>query len=353
VVAAPTTSLPEVPGGDANWDYRYGWLRDASLIARALLSATCADEGRRYFRWMARAAASCRHADHVQIVFGAAGERRLDEAELDHLEGFAGSRPVRVGNAAWRQRQHDVFGEVLDVALALGDELDGELDELARSLLCEIVDRAAQQWHEPDGGVWEVRGGDHVHTTSAAMCWVALDRGVRLAPVLGEHADPQRWAHARDEVRERVLAEAWDPDRGALVGTLDGGAGELDASVLLLPLVGFLDPDDPRMASTIHALEEGLGDHGLLRRLESRPAEGAFVPATFWLSAAHALAGDADRARAALERGLRCANDLGLLAEMADPATSEPMGNVPQALSHVGLVTAARCLTHAEQEVST
>jgi GH15 family glucan-1,4-alpha-glucosidase len=173
---------------------------------------------------------------------------------------------------------------------------------------------------------------------------------VRLAPDLGEHADPERWARARDEVREGVLAEAWDPHLGAYVGTF--GGGELDASVLLLPLVGFLDAGDERMASTIRAIEEGLGDDGLLRRLETRTREGAFLPATFWLSACHAMAGETARARAALERGLRCANDLGLLAEMADPATSEPVGNVPQALSHVGLITAARCVAQAEREVS-
>jgi GH15 family glucan-1,4-alpha-glucosidase len=350
VVAAPTTSLPEVPGGGENWDYRYGWLRDASLIARALLSATCADEGRRYFRWIARAAVSCRHTPHVQIVFGVAGERRLDEAELDHLAGFAGSRPVRVGNAAWRQRQHDVLGEVLDVALALGDELEDELDELTAGFLCELADRAAEDWREPDAGVWEIRDADRVHTTSAAMCWVALDRAVSLAPVLGEHADPERWAKARDEVRDAVLEEAWSDARGAYAGTL--GGDELDASVLLLPLMGFLDAGDERMAATIRALEEHLGAHGLLRRLEGRPEEGAFLPAAFWLSACHALAGDTDRARATLGRAAACANDLGMLAEMADPATGEPLGNVPQALSHVGLITAARCLAEAEERIS-
>jgi GH15 family glucan-1,4-alpha-glucosidase len=182
------------------------------------------------------------------------------------------------------------------------------------------------------------------------MCWVALDRGVRLAPLLGEHADAGRWAAARDEARATVLEEAWDERRGALTGTL--GGGELDASVLLLPLVGFVDAADERMASKIAVLEQVLGDDGLLRRLESRTAEGAFLPVTFWLSACHAMAGDTDRARAALRRAAACANDLGLLAEMADPATGEPQGNVPQALSHVGLITAARCVAEAERKVS-
>jgi GH15 family glucan-1,4-alpha-glucosidase len=312
IVAAATTSLPEVPGGTANWDYRYAWLRDASLIARALLAASCTDEGRRYFRWMVRAAVSCRHSEHVQIVFGAGGERRLDETELDHLAGFADSRPVRVGNAAWRQRQYDVLGDVLDVALALGDDLTGQIDDLTAGFLCELVDRAAKDW--------------------------------------GERADPDGWARARDEVRSAVIDRAWNAERGAFTGTLDGA--ELDTSVLLLPLVGFVDADDPRMRSTIGAIEEQLGDHGLLRRLEGREEEGAFVPSSFWLSACHALAGATDRAREALEHAAACANDLGLLAEMADPVTRRPMGNTPQALSHVGLITAARCLVEAEQEVA-
>jgi GH15 family glucan-1,4-alpha-glucosidase len=350
IVAAATTSLPEVPGGTANWDYRYAWLRDASLIARALLAASCTDEGRRYFRWMVRAAVSCRHSEHVQIVFGAGGERRLDETELDHLAGFADSRPVRVGNAAWRQRQHDVLGEVLDVALALGDDLTGQIDDLTAGFLCELVDRAAKEWSEPDAGVWEVRDRDRVHTTSAAMCWVALDRGLRLADALGERADPDGWARARDEVRSAVIDRAWNAERGAFTGTLDGA--ELDTSVLLLPLVGFVDADDPRMRSTIGAIEDQLGDDGLLRRLEGREEEGAFVPSSFWLSACHALAGATDRAREVLECAAACANDLGLLAEMADPVTRRPMGNMPQALSHVGLITAARCLVEAEQEVA-
>jgi GH15 family glucan-1,4-alpha-glucosidase len=182
------------------------------------------------------------------------------------------------------------------------------------------------------------------------MCWVALDRGLRLADALGERADPDGWARARDEVRSAVIDRAWNAERGAFMGTLDGA--QLDTSVLLLPLVGFVDADDPRMRSTIGAIEDQLGDDGLLRRLEGREEEGAFVPSSFWLSACHALAGATDRAREVLECAAACANDLGLLAEMADPVTRRPMGNMPQALSHVGLITAARCLVEAEQEVA-
>ena len=345
VVAAASSSLPEVPGGDENWDYRYAWLRDASLIARALLAATCADEAQRYFHWMTRAAVSCRASEHVQIVYGVDGERMLSEQELDHLAGFGGSRPVRIGNAAWRQRQHDVLGEVLDVALALGDDL--ELDDFSAAFLCRLADRAAEQWRESDAGVWERRDGDRRHTVSAVMCWVALDRAALLADALGPHADARRWARARDEVRADVEARAWSPRRGAYAGVLD--EDRLDAAVLLLPLVGFADAGEERMASTIDVIDSDLGDRGLHRRLEGRDDEGAFLPATFWLSACRALAGDVEAARAAFERAAGCANDVGLLAEMADPATGEPRGNVPQALSHVGLITAARCLAEATE----
>ena len=340
VVAAATTTLPEVPGGDANWDYRFGWLRDASLIARALLEATCSDEAKRYFQWMARAAVSCRHSDNVQIVFGARGERNLDERTLDHLEGFGGARPVRVGNAAWRQVQLDVLGEVLDVAALLGDDL--EVDDFTAEFLCQLIDRAQQQWEEPDAGVWESRQPGQNHVVSMVMCWVALDRGVKLAPRLGVDGRAGEWEAARDAVRERVLRDGWNDERQAYTGELGGSV--LDASVLLLPLMGFLDADDERMSRTIAAVEENLGDNGLIRRREDMPGEGAFLPACFWLAACRAMSGDHDGAVETFERALASANDVGLLPEMADPADGAGMGNVPQALTHVGLIAAANLL---------
>jgi len=349
VVAAATAGLPEVLGGEENWDYRYAWLRDASLVARAMLAATCADEACRYFAWIARAAVSCRDETHVQIVYGVEGERQLDERELDHLDGFAGSRPVRLGNGAWNQRQHDVLGEVLDVALALGDDLDALLDASTCEFLCELADRAARQWDEPDAGMWETRDGDQVHTYSAAMCLVALDRAVQLAPRLGDRADAEGWAQERDRIRAAVLDRAWNPDRQAFCGVLDGDG--LDVAVLRLPIVGFVEAGDDRMRATVATIREVLGPDGLVRRLEEREAEGAFLPAVFWLAACHALAGEAGEARAVLDRGLGCANDLGLLPEMSDPRTGAALGNVPQALSHVGLVTAARCLAEVEGTV--
>jgi GH15 family glucan-1,4-alpha-glucosidase len=348
VVGAPTTSLPEVPGGDANWDYRYAWLRDGGLMARAMLDVTCSDEARRYFEWATLAAVSCRKGDDVQIVFGVAGERQLDERELGHLAGFAGSRPVRVGNAAWSQRQLDAFGELLDVADALGDDLD--LDAPTRDFLAQLVDRAARQWRQPDAGIWEERDEDRHHTLSAVMCWVALDRGLRLADRLGDAADPERWRAARDEIRETVLREAFNDERRAFTGVL--GGDELDAAVLLLPLVGFVDAGDERMRSTVRALQEALGAGGLLHRVERIEDAGAFLPTTFWLAAVQAQAGDAEAARATIDRGLACANDLGLLAELGDPVTSAPLGNTPQVLSHVALVSAITRLPVAVEAAS-
>jgi GH15 family glucan-1,4-alpha-glucosidase len=347
IVAAPTTSLPEVRGGAANWDYRYAWLRDASLVARALLDATCSDEAERYFAWMTRAAVSCRASSHVQVVFGVAGERNLEERALDHLRGYADSRPVRIGNAAWRQKQLDVLGEILDVACALGDDL--ELDEFTASFLCQLADRAAQQWQEPDTGMWEARAPMSHHTMSKVMCWVALDRAARLGERLGPDARPQHWRAEADRVRATVLRDAWSHERRAFAGTC--GGDRLDAAVLLAPAVGFVAADDPRMAQTASALQEALDDGGLLRRHEDLDDDGSFLPATFWLAAWHAQAGDPERARAALERGMGCANDLGLLAEMALP-TGVPLGNTPQALSHVGLVAAAARIEEAERAVA-
>jgi alpha,alpha-trehalase len=346
VVAAPSASLPEVVGGAENWDYRFAWLRDSSLVARALRAATCADEGVRYFDWMTRAAAGCRHGEHVQIVFGLEGERALHEHELEHLDGHRDSRPVRVGNAAWRQKQLDVMGEVLDVAWRLGGDL--ELDDFGAAFLCDLVERAAEHWREADAGMWEARDRERHHTTSKVMCWAALDRGVRLAARLGPHARPEPWAAARDEIRRHVLEHAWSDALGGFAGVI--GEDGADVGTLLMAKIGFLDAADERMCATYEAIERELGVDGLVRRHAEAGEEGAFLPACFWLAGCRAMAGDGDRARATLERALACANDVGLLSEMSDPVSGAALGNTPQALSHVALIVAADAIGDAERD---
>jgi GH15 family glucan-1,4-alpha-glucosidase len=343
LVAAATTSLPEVPGGEDNWDYRYGWLRDAAMTARALSASTCASEARRYFDWMVRAAVTCREEEQVQIVFGVEGERDLSEHRLEHLDGHLGSRPVRIGNAAWRQKQLDVLGHVLDSAWVLRGEL-GTPDPFTARFLCQLADRAARQWREPDSGIWEGRDGERHYLVSKVGCWVALDRALRLADRLAASVHRQRWRRARDELRSTILREGFDERRKAFTGAL--GSDHLDAGVLLLPIVGFIDADDPRMTSTIELLERELADGGLIRRWTGA-RDGAFLPACFWLAECHARAGRLDRAYEAFHAAAGVATDLGLLAEEVDPSTGALRGNIPQAISHVGLVNAAQALTEA------
>jgi len=344
IVAAPTTSLPERPGGGDNWDYRYGWLRDAAMVARALSSSTCSDEARRYFDWIVRAGVSCRHADRVQVMFGVEGERDLAEHELDHLQGQLGSRPVRVGNAAWRQKQLDVLGHVLDCAWELREQI-GTPDELTASLLCELADRAASQWREPDSGIWEGREGERDYVVSKLGCWVALDRAAALADRLGASADRQRWERERDAIGARLLGEGWSEGRGAFSGAF--GSERLDAGALLLPRAGLIAFDDPRMTRTVEAIEDELGDDGLLRRW-SGAEDGRFLLASFWLAECHARAGRVERAEAVFDRAAGAANDVGLLPEEVDAISGEALGNMPQAISHAGLVNAAQALTEAK-----
>lgn len=344
VVAAASTSLPEVPGGSSNWDYRYAWLRDSSLLAQALQTATCQDEAEMYLRWMTRAAMSCSASEHVGVVFGVEGERDLSERELNHLEGFSGASPVRVGNAAWRQRQLDVLGEVLLVAEMRSDDLE-DVDPQACAFACQLAGRAADTWREPDSGMWEGREGERHYLHSKLMCWAALDRAVTLAPKLGEHAEPERWSAARDELRAAILEQGWNHEAGAFTGAF--GSDRLDASVLRMPLVGFLAADDERVRATVEAIERDLGHGGLVRRYTGAEDEGAFLPVSFWLAECHARVGEVERARALFEAAASTANDLGMLAEMADPETREPIGNVPQLLSHVGLINAAAAITRA------
>ena len=335
VVGAPTTSLPEDPGGDRNWDYRYAWLRDAALVFNALRQTCCQSEAARYFDWMVRAAGGCADGDHVQIVFGVQGERDLIEHELDHLRGWRGSRPVRVGNDAWRQTQIDVLGEVMHAAA----QLDGDgFDEVTTWFLGVVADRAAEGWGEPDSGMWEARDTERHYTTSKLLCWVALDRAIGLADTIGRADDVPRWTKARDELRAAILERAWSGKAGAYAGAF--GSDELDAGVLLMPIVGFLPATDERMRRTIDAVERVLGrGNGLVARWAAESA--GFVLSSYWLADCLARAGEIDRARAVFDQVTGAANDLGLLAEMLDPASGAQLGNFPQALSHVGLVNAA------------
>ena len=335
VVAAATTSLPERLGGALNFDYRFAWLRDLSLTVRALWVAACPDEPARLFDWLAVSAGHVRD-ELIQIMYGVEGERDLSEHVLEHLAGHRGSRPVRVGNAAWDQKQLDVLGEVLDAAHLLRDHL-GELSPPTRQLLVSLANRAAVGWHEPDAGMWEARDAERHYVSSKVMCWLALDRATKLAPMLGDDADADRWRTTRDEIRSVVLEEAWSDRAGAYAGALR--SEELDASVLLLPLVGFLPATDHRMRATIDAVEERLGNGRVVRRWADD--DSGFLICTYWLVECLALAGEQERAEKWFRMATDQGNDLGLLSEEADPDTGELLGNFPQAFSHVGLINAA------------
>ncbi|MGI8434889.1 MAG: glycoside hydrolase family 15 protein [Nocardioidaceae bacterium] len=325
VAAAATTALPEEIGADRNWDYRYAWLRDISITMRALWIAACPDEADRFFSWIASAVGRLGDSS-VQIMFGVEGERDLTERELDHLSGFRDSTPVRVGNDAWDQRQLDVPGEVLDAAHQLREQL--EFDEQTAELLVSLAERAYDDWQQPDAGMWEARDSERHYVSSKVFCWVALDRAIRLAPLLGTSADAgtvQRWATGRDEIRHVVLERAWSDKAGAYTGALD--SDELDASVLVLPLVGFVEADEPRMLATIDVIESKLGRDGTVRRWDAEPA--GFFLCSFWLVECLALAGRRDRAARWFDRTLSFSGELGLLAEQMDAATGEQLGNIP------------------------
>jgi GH15 family glucan-1,4-alpha-glucosidase len=341
VAAALTTSLPERLGGDRNYDYRYSWLRDFAMTLRALWVAACPDEANRLFSWAARSIGRIGAAP-VPVLFGLEGERDLSEHDCDHLRGYAGSRPVRIGNDAWRQRQLDVPGEVISAVWRLHDYLGTTFDVELREMVVGLAEQVAATWRQPDRGMWETRDTERHYLSSKVLCWVALDRAVALAPRLGERADPRRWAAVRDEIRATVLREGWNDRIGAYTGAF--GSAELDASALFLPVVAFLPATDPRMRSTIDVVERELGtDTGLVRRWNTDPA--GFVLCSFWLVECLVLAGEERRARALFDRVLGHANDLGLFAEQVDLRTGAQLGNTPQALSHIGLINAAWRLT--------
>jgi alpha,alpha-trehalase len=351
IVAAPTTSLPESVGGERNWDYRYTWVRDASLTLQALWVAACPDEVELFFRWMANTVAGqLEGGGDLQIMFGVGGEHDLSERELHHLTGWRGSRPVRVGNGAWNQRQLDVYGELLGAARILSDYL-GVLDPSTRRFLVQAADAAARQWPEQDQGIWEVRGKPRDFLYSKLMCWSALDCAIALAAELQATDRVASWAETRDEIRQAILTHAWSERAGAFTQAF--GSDDLDASALMMPIVGFLDGTDPRMRATIDAIADRLTDErGLVYRYRAEDGlqggEGAFLLCTFWLAHAQALAGETERAGKTFARAIDYANDVGLLSEEVDSDSGEPLGNFPQAFSHIGLVNAAWAIARAE-----
>ena len=350
IVAAPTTSLPEAVGGERNWDYRYTWVRDASLTMEALWVAACPDEAGKFFRFLADTAASqLRRGKDLQIMFGIGGEHDLSERELPHLAGWRASRPVRVGNGAWTQRQLDVYGELLDAAQRLADQL-GELDPVTQQFLAAAAATAASRWNEKDQGIWEIRGEPRDFLYSKLMCWVALDRAIALAPRLGAENRTKAWAAVRDQIRAAILERGWNEKAGAFTQAF--GSEDLDASSLMLAITGFLPGDDPRMKATVDAIAGRLTDQrGLVYRYLAHDGlaggEGTFLLCTFWLAHAQALAGEPDQATATFERAVAAINDVGLLAEEVDPGSGEMIGNFPQAFSHIGLVNAAWAISQA------
>ncbi len=350
IVAAATTSLPEVVGGSRNWDYRYSWLRDASMTLDALWVAACPDESGQFLSWLVDAAAADLNSGRpIQIMYSIAGEHDLTERTLEHLSGWRGSRPVRIGNGAFDQRQLDVYGEVLGAVHRLRAQVF-PTDLVTTDFLRGIADAAANEWREPDQGIWEVRGGPRRFVHSAVMCWVALDRALELADDLGAEASTRaHWERERDAIMKEVLTRGFNPELGAFTQSFDSDT--LDASALLIPIVGFLPGDDPRVRSTIDAVEENLvNEHGLVHRYRVDDGligeEGAFVICTFWLAHAHALAGHTARAREVFEGTIRLRNDVNLLAE--EYLDGEMLGNFPQAFSHIGLVNAAWAISQAE-----
>ena len=352
IVAAPTTSLPEAPGGSRNWDYRYAWVRDASFTLQALWVAACPDEADKFFDYMADTAASqVRQGADLQIVFGIGGEHDLTERELGHLSGWRSSAPVRIGNGAWNQRQLDVYGELLDAAHRLPDQLDG-LGPATRRFLADLADTAAARWQEKDQGIWEIRGEPRHFLYSKLMCWVALDRAITLADRLDALDRVDRWKATRDEIAEAIMTRGWNDEVGAF--TQSFGSDDLDASNLMMSIVGFIPADHPRMRATIDETAARLTDErGLVYRYLASDGldgeEGTFLLCTFWLAQAHALAGDLDRARSTFEAAAAFANDVGLLSEEVDAGTGELLGNFPQAFSHIGLVNAAWAIAEAER----
>jgi GH15 family glucan-1,4-alpha-glucosidase len=346
IAAAATTSLPE-SGDGRTWDYRYSWVRDAVFSVRSLAALGFEDAADAFRRFIQRSSAG--HADELRIAYGVGGERRMPEMELTSLRGWRGIGPVRVGNGAGAQRQHDVLGQLMDLAWHWHERGNSPDDDLWR-LICDLVERAVRDWRLPDRGLWEWRGEPRHFTHSKVMCWVALDRGIRLAEDVGRDAPLERWRAARDDLRAEIEARGYDPRQGVFTQSFDDLV--LDAALLRLNAVGFLDADDERMVRTADAIALHLDDDGLVRRHgadDGQPGrEGSFLPCAFWLVECLAEQGRVDEARERFERALQARNDLGLFSEEFDVQAGEPLGNVPQALTHFSHVLAALALERSD-----
>jgi GH15 family glucan-1,4-alpha-glucosidase len=352
MVAAPTTSLPERIGGTRNWDYRFCWLRDATLTLLAAMNAGYYEEAQAWRDWLVRAVAGS--PEQTQILYGIAGERRTTEWEVPWLPGYEGSKPVRIGNKAHEQLQLDVYGEIMD---ALYQARCGGLErsDAAVALQRALLEHLETVWREPDESIWEMRGGKRQFTYSKVMAWVAFDRAVRILEKVGRGNGERatRWRRLRAEIHEEVCRKAFDPEIGSFVQSY--GSKELDASLLQIPIVGFLPADDPRVIGTVAAIERGLMEDGFVLRYRSEsapdglpPGEGAFLACSFWLVDAYVLQGRWDDARALFERLIGLANDVGLLSEEYDLVSQRLVGNFPQAFTHVALINSVIALTTEE-----
>ena len=352
MVAAPTTSLPEKRGGVRNWDYRYCWLRDATFTLNALLLAGYHEEAVAWREWLLRAAAG--RPDDLQTLYSVTGERRLDEYEVNWLPGYGGAAPVRVGNAASKQFQLDVYGEVMDT-LHLARAAALEPEPAAWRIQIALLVFLDSNWHRPDEGIWEVRGQRRHFTHSKVMAWVAFDRAIKDVEAFGLAGPVERWRLVRDAIHAQVCIEGYDARRNTFVQSY--GSPYLDASLLLIPQVGFLAPDDPRVRGTVEAIERNLIVDGLVLRYSTAtdvdalpPDEGTFLPCTFWLADALVLIGRREEGEALFERLLGLSNDVGLLSEEYDPRERHMLGNFPQALTHMALVNTARLLSIPAQQ---
>lgn len=352
IVAAPTTSLPEKLGGSRNWDYRFCWLRDATFTLLALMNSGYTEEALAWHNWLLRAAAGS--PANMQIMYGIWGQRRLLEWEAGWLDGYEGAQPVRVGNAAHAQLQLDVYGELID-AFHQSRMAKLQLDDETWALECAVLNHLAEVWDRPDHGIWERRGQPQHYVFSKVMTWVAFDRGIKSAETFGFKAPLLHWRTLRDAIHRDVCNRGFDAEENAFVESY--GSKLLDASVLLLPAVGFLPASDPRIRGTIASVEKCLMRDGFVLRHDPRelpadqpPLEGAFLACSLWLADAYVLSGDLDKAQALLDRVAGIANDVGLLAEEYDSVARRQTGNFPQALTHIALINTAQNLSAARQE---